>query len=52
MNFGERADMLKLAGEKKDALMKDYPRAQLVNPEDVNAVFLLTAEPEKYFQTL
>ncbi len=52
MNFGDRAKMLDLAREKTAALKKDYPQAQLVNPEDVNAVFLVTAEPEKYFQSL
>jgi formate dehydrogenase iron-sulfur subunit len=50
MNFGERSKMLKLAQQKEAALKKEYPNAQLVDPEDVNAVFLLTDDPQKYYR--
>ncbi len=52
MNFGDRTRMLALAEEKMSALKQDFPRAQLVDPEDVNALFLLSDEPGKYFQSV
>ena len=52
MNFGERSKMLKLANQKATLLKKNFPDAQLVDTEDVNAIFLLTDEPKKYFQSI
>ncbi len=52
MNFGERSEMLKLAKERSASLKKDCPNVQLLDPEDVTVIFLLTDKPEKYFQSL
>lgn len=46
MNFGERADMLKLARERLEALKKTNPQAQLIDPEEVAVIYLVT-EPAK-----
>ena len=50
MNFGERSKMLGLAKKRLAELKKDYPNAQLQDPDDVNTIFLLTEDPKKYFQ--
>ncbi|MCF8081498.1 MAG: 4Fe-4S dicluster domain-containing protein [Deltaproteobacteria bacterium] len=50
MNFGERSKMVALAKKRLAELKKDYPNAQLQDPDDVNTIFLLTEDPKKYFQ--
>ena len=52
MSFGKRTAMLKVAHEKTAALKKDYPKVHLVDPDDVNTLFLLTTDSEKYFQSV
>ncbi|MGE4421343.1 MAG: 4Fe-4S dicluster domain-containing protein [Pseudodesulfovibrio sp.] len=48
MNFGERADMLKLAEERLALLKKKWPKASLADPEDVNVIFLMIDTPDTY----
>ena len=48
MNFGERADMLKLAEERLAAAKKEFPEAKLADPGDVNVIYLLTDDPKHY----
>lgn len=48
MQFGERADMLKMAKNRLAALKKDWPNARLADPDDVNVIYLLIDEPEFY----
>jgi formate dehydrogenase iron-sulfur subunit len=48
MNFGERQEMLDLAGKRLAELQKTYPKAILADPEDVSVIFLLLDEPNKY----
>jgi formate dehydrogenase iron-sulfur subunit len=48
MNFGERADMLKLAEERLATVKKSFPQAMLADPDDVNVIFLLIDEPKNY----
>lgn len=48
MNFGERQDMLDLAERRLAAAHKEYPQAQLADPEAVSVIYLLTDAPANY----
>jgi formate dehydrogenase iron-sulfur subunit len=48
MNFGERADMLKMAADRLVMVKKKFPKAQLCNPDDVAVIYLVADEPKKY----
>jgi formate dehydrogenase iron-sulfur subunit len=48
MNYGEREDMLKLANERLALLKPKYPQAQLLDPNDLNVIYLVT-EPRKMY---
>ncbi|AMK11929.1 4Fe-4S dicluster domain-containing protein [Pseudodesulfovibrio indicus] len=50
MNFGEREDMLKLAEQRLAKLKKQWPKAMLADPEDVNVIYLLTDDPANYHE--
>jgi len=48
MNFGERDEMLKLANEKLAALKAKYPKAQLLDADQVRVIYLVLDDPKKY----
>lgn len=48
MNFGEREDMLKLAQSRLETVRKKHPNAMLADPHDVNVIYLLENEPQRY----
>lgn len=48
MNFGEREDMLKLAQSRLETIRKKHPNAMLADPHDVNVIYLLENEPQRY----
>ncbi|MFV0422639.1 4Fe-4S dicluster domain-containing protein [Oleidesulfovibrio sp.] len=50
MNFGDREDMLKLAKERLAKVRKEHPNALLADPDDVNVIFLLADDPERYHE--
>ncbi|MBG0789743.1 MAG: formate dehydrogenase [Desulfovibrionaceae bacterium] len=50
MNFGERADMLKLAESRLASLKGKYPEARLADPDEVNVIYLLIDKPENYHE--
>ncbi|WP_461211293.1 4Fe-4S dicluster domain-containing protein [Desulfocurvus sp. DL9XJH121] len=52
MNFGDREDMLALAEERLAEVQKRHPDAQLVDPDDVNVIYLAAVEPSLYHQFL
>ncbi|WP_319759811.1 4Fe-4S dicluster domain-containing protein [Maridesulfovibrio sp.] len=52
MNFGDRADMLKLANERLAELKKTNPNAYLADPEDVRVIYLCETKPENYHDNL
>jgi len=52
MNFGDRDEMLKLAQKSLAGVKKKWPKAQLVNADDVRVIFLAAEEPEFYAKTL
>jgi len=50
MNFGNREDMLKLAGERLEAVKKEFPKASLLNQDDVSVIYLVADLPAKYHE--
>jgi formate dehydrogenase iron-sulfur subunit len=48
MNFGERDEILKLANERLAALKTKYPKAQLIDADQVRVIYLVTDDPRKY----
>jgi formate dehydrogenase iron-sulfur subunit len=48
MNFGERDEMLKLAGERLKEVQKTSPKAQLLDPDDVSVIYLVEFERNLY----
>jgi formate dehydrogenase iron-sulfur subunit len=50
MNFGERADMLKLAGERLDKVKQEYPKAELLDAEDLGVIYLVSFPREMYHE--
>ncbi|MEN6440999.1 MAG: 4Fe-4S dicluster domain-containing protein [Syntrophobacter sp.] len=48
MNFGERDEMLKLAKERLALLKERYPKAQLLDADQVRVIYLVVDDPKKY----
>jgi formate dehydrogenase iron-sulfur subunit len=48
MNFGERADMLKLAEARLKDVQKEFSKAKLLNADDVAVIFLVAHDPTLY----
>jgi formate dehydrogenase iron-sulfur subunit len=48
MNFGERDAMMTLAKERLTAVKAKYPKAQLLDADQVRTVFLVVDDPAKY----
>jgi formate dehydrogenase iron-sulfur subunit len=50
MNFGEREEMLSLAQEHLAAAKKKFPKASLLDPDDVSVIYLVDFDPELYYE--
>jgi formate dehydrogenase iron-sulfur subunit len=50
MNFGDRSEMLALADKRLKELKAEYPKAQLLNVEDIRTIFLVIDDSEKYYE--
>ena len=50
MNFGDRGEMLALAAKRLKELKAEYPKAQLLNADDIRAIFLVIDDSEKYYK--
>lgn len=48
MNFGERDAMLALARERLEKLKVTYPKAQILDADQVRVIFLVVDDPRKY----
>jgi formate dehydrogenase iron-sulfur subunit len=48
MNFGDRDKMLALAKKRLEKVKAEYPKAQLLNADDIRAIFLIIDDPDKY----
>ncbi len=50
MNFGDRQEMLDLANKRVAELKAKYPNATLLNPDDVNVIYLVAHDPKLYYE--
>lgn len=50
MNFGERDEMLELAERHLAEAKKKFPRASLLDPDDVNVIYLTGLDPQLYHE--
>jgi formate dehydrogenase iron-sulfur subunit len=50
MNFGERDAMLGLANERLEKLKAKYPKAQLLDADQIRTVYLVVDDPAKYYK--
>jgi len=48
MNFGERDEILQMARERLAAIKEKYPKAQLLDADQVRVIYLVTDDPVKY----
>ena len=48
MNFGEREAMLAMAKERLEKIKGAYPKAQLLDADQVRVIFLVVDDPTKY----
>ncbi len=50
MNFGEREAMIKLGNERLEKIRKTYPKATLLDPDEVSVIFLVTEDRKLYHE--
>lgn len=50
MNFGERSEMVALAKSRLSIIKKANPKAALLDPDDVNVIYLVTEKPSLYHE--
>jgi formate dehydrogenase iron-sulfur subunit len=50
MNFGERDKMIGLAKQRLNEVKREYPKAMLLDPDDVNVIYLTAYEPALYHE--
>jgi formate dehydrogenase iron-sulfur subunit len=50
MNFGERAEMLKLAESRLETVKKTFPKAVVLDADSVNVIYLTTEDRKMYHQ--
>ncbi|MCP4720435.1 MAG: formate dehydrogenase, partial [Desulfobacteraceae bacterium] len=48
MNFGDRPEMLAMAEARLKTVQKKHPKAMLLDPGDVNVIYLTAFEPSLY----
>jgi formate dehydrogenase iron-sulfur subunit len=48
MNFGDRDEMLALAKKRLAVVKKKYPKAKLLDADDVRVIYLVTEKPNLY----
>lgn len=49
MNFGDRDDMMALAQERLKKVQMRHPKAMLLDPDDVNVIYLVAQDPALYW---
>jgi formate dehydrogenase iron-sulfur subunit len=50
MSFGDRAETMDLAQKHLDLAKKKFPRARLLDPEDVRTIYLVGFDPNMYHE--
>ena len=48
MNFGDREEMLAMAKSRLDVVKAKFPKAMLLNPDEVNVIYLVAFDPKYY----
>jgi formate dehydrogenase iron-sulfur subunit len=48
MNFGDREDILAMARQRLEVVKKKYPKAMLLDPDDIRVIFLTAYDPQLY----
>jgi len=49
MQFGDREEMLALAQERLQKAKLRHPKAMLLDPDDVNVIYLVAQDPALYW---
>jgi len=52
MNFGDRDDMLALADKSLGKAQKKYPKAELIDVEEVRVIYLVQTDADSYYEML
>ncbi len=52
MEFGDREDILELAQKRLETVKKEFPKAQLINEDTVNVIYLVGYDPAEYYEYL
>ena len=50
MNFGERDEILALAKKRLSEARKKFPKAVLIDPDDVRVIYLTAFDPALYYE--
>ena len=48
MNFGDREEMLELANAQLEIRKRKYPKAALLDPDEINVIYLVAQDPGLY----
>ena len=51
MQFGKEADVRQMAKKRLTDVQKKFPKAQLLDPDDVRVIYLVAFAPDKYHDT-
>lgn len=51
MNFGERDAMLAMANQRLEQIKGKYPKAQLLDADQIRVIYLVVDDPKKYSKT-
>lgn len=49
MNFGDRQEMVAMAGKRLAEVKAKFPNASILNPDDVNVIYLVGHDPKLYY---
>jgi formate dehydrogenase iron-sulfur subunit len=50
MNFGDREAMLSMAKERLEGMKAKYPKAQLLDEDQIRVIYLVVDDPRKYWK--
>ncbi len=50
MNFGQRGEMISLANARLGKVKKKFPKAALLDPDDLQVIFMVAFEPNRYHE--
>ena len=50
MQFGDRQEMLDMANKRLAEVKAKFPNATLLDPDDVNVIYLVAHDPKLYYE--